>query len=153
MDCLPCLVFGGCLRSLTGTAGVAGARALEPIHRATHRPSIQVSWTGRLARAPLPRSCYVCLDSKAVICEYGLRCVVCTLPGGSCEHTPDWVKFAFESKLEDPVCRCHGRWLDIALNASRPDCSWCLVDKREMEWVLRSCRLFIWLRWRSNIGG
>lgn len=31
------------------------------------------------------------------------RCIVCTLPGGTCEHTPAWVRFAFEAKLTDPV--------------------------------------------------
>lgn len=31
------------------------------------------------------------------------RCTICTLPGGTCEHTPHWLEHALRSKEEDPV--------------------------------------------------
>lgn len=48
-----------------------------------------------------PSPCVIGLILTLVSALY--RCVVCTLPGGTCEHTPGWVRFAFESRQEDPV--------------------------------------------------
>lgn len=104
MDCLPCLMVA---------CNALQVRQVLREHERLNRyiapptdPAYKYVGRGRHAGGTITWMCYACFYPKTAICGFGRRCVVCTLPGGSCEHTPEWVRFAFESKLEDPVCRC-----------------------------------------------